>query len=73
MTKLFSIVLVIVGLALILYFGYVFIIFSASDNPLLLPFITEPILFSLILFGIGLIVFVIGVISILKLRSNQKK
>jgi len=73
MTKAFSIVLIIVGLALILYFGYMIIIFSLSENPLILPFIAEPILFSLILIGIGLIVFAIGFISVLKLRSKQKE
>jgi len=69
--KIFSIMLIIIGLFLILYFGYVFIIFSTSDNPLILPFTAEPILFSLMFSGLGLIVLIIGVVSILKANSEK--
>jgi len=71
MKKISSILLIVIGLFLILYFGYVFIIFSSSNNPLILPFTVEPILFSIIFIGMGLIVLIIGVVSILKTKSKK--
>ena len=66
MKKTFAIMLILIGLALMIYFGYVFIIFSSSKNPLILPIIAKPILYSVILVGLGLIIFVIGILTLLK-------
>jgi hypothetical protein len=71
MNKIFSILLILIGLFLVLYFGYVFIIFSSSNNPLILPFIAEPILFSIVLVGMGLIIVVIGIITMLKTNAKR--
>jgi uncharacterized membrane protein len=78
MNKIFSILLIVIGLFLVLYFGYVFIIFSSSKNPLILPIIAKPILYSIILMGLGLIILVIGIVTMLKTyakrsSSNEQK
>ncbi len=70
MLKIFSIILIAIGLFLMLFFGYMFIIFSSADNPMTLPFIAETIIFSIIFIGMGLIVLVIGIIFILKKPRN---
>ena len=73
MKRLISKIIIIIGLALIIYFGNVFILFSASNKPLILLFIAEPILFSIIFFGVGFILFVMGVIITFQLKSMQKQ
>jgi hypothetical protein len=71
MKKTFAIMLILIGLALMIYFGYVFIIFSSSKNPLILPIIAKPILYSVILVGLGLIIFVFGIFTMLKTYAKQ--
>jgi hypothetical protein len=71
MKKTFAIMLILIGLALMIYFGYVFIIFSSSKNPLILPIIAKPILYSVILVGLGLIIFVFGIFTMLKTYAKR--
>jgi hypothetical protein len=71
MKKTLAIMIILIGLALTVYFGYVFIIFSSSKNPLILPIIAKPILYSVILAGLGLIIFVIGIFLIFKTKVKR--
>jgi len=61
--------LIIVGFILIVYFTFVFMVFSTVDNPLLLPFMGEPIAFSIGFMVFGIILIIAG---ILMLRHEWK-
>ena len=61
MRRILSYVLMAIGVCLIGYFGYVFALFNSSENPLLEPLVTGPVLSSIGLIGLGVTSLVIGV------------
>ncbi|MGA9118801.1 MAG: hypothetical protein WB699_05505 [Bacteroidota bacterium] len=61
MRRILSYVLMAIGVCLIGYFGYIFALFNNSENPLLEPLVTGPVLSSIGLIGLGVTSLVIGV------------
>jgi protein-S-isoprenylcysteine O-methyltransferase Ste14 len=60
MKRIMANALVAIGLVLVLYFAFVLYVFSSSDNPLLLPFVAEPTLVSIVCIALGCILLVLG-------------
>jgi membrane protein implicated in regulation of membrane protease activity len=56
-----SIVLIAIGVLMTVYFGIVFIVFGSTDNPLLLPFMAEPVLFSIVFLILGILLAALGI------------
>ncbi|MFH1213189.1 MAG: hypothetical protein V1681_03820 [Candidatus Neomarinimicrobiota bacterium] len=61
--------LLIVGFLLIVYFAFVFMVFNSTKNPMLLPFMGEPIVFSIGFMVVGIILIIAGILILRNLRK----
>jgi uncharacterized integral membrane protein len=65
--------LIIIGFILIVYFAFIFIVFSTADNPLLLPFLSAPIVFSIGFIVLGIILIIAGILILQQIRKTQNR
>ena len=72
MKKLISVILIVTGLLLIFYFGFVFFVFNSSNNPFI-SFVIAPdgIIFSIGFIFLGLILMALGIYLFLKMRQKS--
>jgi hypothetical protein len=71
MRHVLSYILMAAGVGLIGYFGYVYARFESSENPLLEPLVTGPVLTSIGMIGLGVVVVVLGAWLRLSMRDHR--
>ena len=70
MKKYLPVIVILTGAVLTAYFGFVLVIFATTDNPLAWPFISESIIWLMLLSILGFGIFIWGIILYKKMKAS---